>query len=92
MPATSFCEPNGDVKPATRHWLLLKGADPRPMFAFPGIWRHYKGPMRKDGPSVEIDTYSFRTTTPNLLVAAINHERMPVLLTRERDVATWPGR
>jgi len=38
--------------------------------------------MKKDGPNVDIETYSFLTTTPNLLVGTINHERMPVLLTR----------
>jgi len=89
VPATSFCEPNGDVKPATWHWFSLRGSDPRPLFAFPGIWRSYKGPMKKDGPNVEIDTYSFLTTTPNSLVATINHERMPVLLTKEEEFETW---
>ena len=29
------------------------------------------------------------TTTPNPLVATINHERMPVLLTRPEDFDTW---
>src|SRR5262245_19336510 len=42
VPASSFCEPNGDVKPATWHWFSLKGTDERPLFAFPGIWRRYK--------------------------------------------------
>jgi putative SOS response-associated peptidase YedK len=37
VPASSFCEPNGDVKPATWHWFSLN--------AFPGIWRRYKGPV-----------------------------------------------
>ena len=92
MPATSFCEPNGDVKPATWHWFSVKGTEPRPLFAFPGIWRRYKGPKKKGGPVVEIDTYSFLTTTPNGLVAMINHERMPVLLRRIRDVAERIGR
>jgi putative SOS response-associated peptidase YedK len=41
VPATSFCEPNGDVKPATWHWFSLKGTEPRPLFAFPGIWRKF---------------------------------------------------
>jgi len=45
--------------------------------------------MKKDGPNVEIETYSFLTTTPNSLVATINHERMPVLLTREEEFETW---
>jgi putative SOS response-associated peptidase YedK len=89
VPASSFCEPNSDVKPATWHWFSITGDEPRPLFAFPGIWRRYKGPMKKDGPNVDIETYSFLTTTPNPLVATINHERMPVLLTREEEFDTW---
>jgi putative SOS response-associated peptidase YedK len=45
--------------------------------------------MKKEGPEVEIDTYSFLTTTPNSLVYTINHERMPVLLTKEEEFDTW---
>jgi putative SOS response-associated peptidase YedK len=89
VPASSFCEPNGDVKPATWHWFSINGTDARPLFAFPGIWRSYKGPVKKDGPNVDIETYAFLTTTPNSLVATINHERMPVLLTREEEFETW---
>jgi putative SOS response-associated peptidase YedK len=89
VPASSFCEPNGDVKPATWHWFAIKGDDPRPLFAFSGIWRRYTGPVKKDGPNVDIETYSFMTTTPNPLVATINHERMPVLLTREEEFDAW---
>jgi putative SOS response-associated peptidase YedK len=89
VPATSFSEPNGDVKPATWHWFAIKGNDPRPLFAFPGIWRRYKGPVKKDGPNVDIETYAFLTTTPNSLLATINDERMPVLLTREEEFETW---
>lgn len=59
------------------------------MFAFSGIWRRYKGPVKKDGPNVDIETYSFLTTTPNSLVATINHEHMPVLLTREDEFDAW---
>jgi putative SOS response-associated peptidase YedK len=89
VPASSFCEPNGDVKPTTWNWFALKGDDERPLFAFPGIWRRYQGAVKKDGPSVDIETYSFLTTTPNPLVATINHERMPVLLTHEEEFQTW---
>ena len=77
------------MKPATWHWFALKGEVERPLFAFPGIWRRYRGPVKKDGPNVDIETYSFLTTTPNPLVATINHERMPVLLTREEEFQTW---
>jgi putative SOS response-associated peptidase YedK len=90
VPASSFCEPNGDVRPATWNWFAIKdGDDPRPLFAFPGICRRYKGPAKKDGPVVELETYSFLTTTPNPLVATINHERMPVLLTQEEEFEAW---
>ena len=53
------------------------------------IWRRYKGPVKKDGPNVDTEAYAFLTTTPNPLVATINHERMPVLLTREAEFQTW---
>ena len=89
MPASSFCEPNGDVKPATWNWFALNGDDARPLFAFAGIWRRYIGPVKKDGLNVDIETYSFLTTTPNALVATINHERMPVLLTNTVEFETW---
>jgi len=44
--------------------------------------------MKRDGPTVDIETYAFLTTTPNPLVATINHERMPVLLTRDEEFET----
>jgi putative SOS response-associated peptidase YedK len=89
VPASSFCEPNGDVKPATWHWFGLRGGGERPLFAFPGIWRRYEGPVRKDGPKLDLEVYAFLTTTPNELVATINQERMPVLLTQEDEFETW---
>lgn len=96
VPVTAYSEPKG-VKPATWYWFAINGPctaresgdDPRPLFAFPGIWRSYSGPLRKDGPPVELDVYSIKTTTPNELTASINHERMPVLLTSEADWDTW---
>ena len=45
--------------------------------------------LRKNGQTVELDVYSFLTTTPNPLVATINHERMPVLLTRLEEFERW---
>ena len=45
--------------------------------------------MRKDGPKVALEVYAFLTTTPNQLVATINHERMSVLLTREEEFEAW---
>lgn len=75
------------MKPATWHWFALDEA--RPLFAFPGLWRHYTGPLKKDGPPVELDVYTIMTTTPNALTASIHHERMPVLLTSGVEWETW---
>ncbi len=91
VPATSFCEPHDDRTPATWHWFALNGEEPRPMFAFAGIWRHHRGPIRKDGPIVELQTFSFLTTRPNALTMSINHERSPVLLTSETEWRNWLG-
>lgn len=88
VPVTSFAEPR-QVTPATWHWFALAGDEPRPLFAFAGIWRRYRGPLKKDGPLVELDVYAFMTTLPNALVATINHERMPVILASEADRETW---
>jgi putative SOS response-associated peptidase YedK len=84
-----FPSTNGEVKPATWHWFALRGEEERPPFAFPGIWRTYKGPLKKDGPTVELEVYAFLTTTPNTRVATISHERMPVLLTSHEEFDTW---
>jgi putative SOS response-associated peptidase YedK len=88
VPASSFCEPKGE-RPAMWHWFALKGSDARPLFALPGIWRAYRGPLKRNGEPVELEVFAFMTTTPNELVATINHERMPVLLTGEEQFDTW---
>lgn len=63
--------------------------DDRPLFAFPGIWKRYRGPLKKDGEMVEVDVYAFMTTSPNALTATIMHDRMPVLLSDPADFETW---
>ena len=88
VPASSYCEPKGE-KPATWHWFSINGDDTRPVFAFPGVWTRYRGPLKKDGDSVEQEVFAFMTTEPNALTASINHERMPVLLTDPADFETW---
>lgn len=88
VPASSYCDPNGE-KPASWYWFALKGDDERPLFAFPGIWQRWKGPLKKDGEPVEVDLYSFLTTAPNELTRSINHERMPVLLSTDDEFETW---
>jgi putative SOS response-associated peptidase YedK len=88
VPATAFCEPD-EGKPARWHWFALNGAEERPLFAFAGVYRQWKGPVKKDGPNVDIEVFSFMTTLPNPLTMTINHERSPVLLTEEAEFATW---
>jgi putative SOS response-associated peptidase YedK len=88
VPASSYCEPKGE-KPATWHWFSINGDEGRPVFAFPGVWTRYKGPLKKNGDSVEQEVFAFMTTEPNELTASINHERMPVLLTDPADFETW---
>lgn len=59
------------------------------MFAFAGIWRSFKGPIKKEGERVEIDTYAFLTTKPNELVATVHPSRMPVMLVGREAQETW---
>lgn len=86
VPVTSFSEPKGK-KPAIWHWFAL--GDDRPPFAFAGIWRPYKGPIRKDGDTVELDVFSFMTTRPNELVATVHPSRMPVMLVGDEAQEQW---
>jgi len=86
VPVTSFAEPKGR-RPATWHWFAL-GED-RPLFAFAGAWRRYKGPLSAGGEAVEADVFAFMTTTPNPLVATIHPSRMPVMLTKEEEWDCW---
>ena len=88
VPASSYREPKGE-KPATWNWFSINGDDALPVFAFPGVWTRYKGPLKKDGDTVEQEVFAFLTTEPNELTASINHERMPVLLSDPADFETW---
>jgi len=88
VPASSYCEPDSN-KPAGWHWFAINGDNERPLFAFPGIWQCWTGPLKKDGAPVDVDVYSFLTTAPNDLTRSINHERMPVLLSTEDQFETW---
>ena len=83
VPASSYCEPKGE-KPATWHWFAMNGDEQRPIFAFPGVWTRYRGPIRKNGANVDQEVFAFMTTEPNELTVSVNHERMPVLLVRAR--------
>jgi putative SOS response-associated peptidase YedK len=77
VPATSFCEPKGK-RPATFFWFGLKGEDPRPPFAFAGIWTLFDGIYGQD--PRKILTSTIITTKPNELVAEVHPDRMPGIL------------
>ena len=76
-------------RPQTYGLVRDQGRRSSPAVRLPRHWKKYRGPLRKDGSNVDIETFAFLTTTPNPLVATVNHERMPVLLTREEEFETW---
>jgi len=88
--ASSYCEPFSVVKAATWHWFALRGDEPRLLLAFPGAWKRWRGPIRKDGPKVEIDVYVLMTTEPNSLSSTINRECVPVLFGEEEELTGSP--
>ena len=73
-------------KPAKWHWFAINGDEDRRLFAFPGIWQRWSSPLKKNGPNVEINVYSFMTTAPNALTDSINHELHAVLLSEDSRV------
>ena len=68
VPASSYCEPKGE-KPATWHWFAINGDEERPLFAFPGVWTRYRGPLKKNGENVDQEVFAFMTTEPNELAS-----------------------
>lgn len=82
VPATSFAEYHPGHRDAKGHktavWFGLRGDEPRPEFAFAGIWRAWRGPLR--GEVRDLVVYSILTTRPNELVRPIHPSRMPVIL------------
>src|SRR5262245_21853713 len=82
VPASSFCEPDGKT-PSEWHWFALSGEAARPLFAFAGLYRQWKGPIKRGGPNLDLEVFSFVTTLPNDLTRRINPERSPALLLSE---------
>jgi len=86
VPVTSFAEPKGR-RPATWYWFALSVA--REPFAFAGIWQTYTGVLKQGAETVQIDVYSFMTTTPNSLVASVHPLRMPLMLVGFEAQEQW---
>jgi putative SOS response-associated peptidase YedK len=78
VPASAYCEWPPGGRPQVYHWFAMQGEEPRPPFAFAGMWQTSKYET-KDGPE-SCETHTFLTTTANELGKPIHPERMPVIL------------
>jgi putative SOS response-associated peptidase YedK len=96
VPLTSFSEyadkisENSDAKPRkTPIWFALN--KDRPLAAFAGIWRPWKGVRGTKADPVEGEhlLYSFLTTEPNSVVKPIHPKAMPVILTTPEEFEMW---
>ena len=85
IPATSFREAKGR-NPATDYWFALTGDEPRPLFAFAGLWRDYQASLPED--QAHQLTHTMITTAANELVKPIHPTRMPVIL-RPENYEAW---
>lgn len=86
VPATSFCEWT-DRWPKVPHWFALTGGDEtRPLFAFAGLWRRWRGTWK--GEAVDGPVMAFLTTAANATVRPIHAKAMPVILTADH-FDTW---
>jgi putative SOS response-associated peptidase YedK len=84
VPATSFCEWT-DARPKVTHWFAL--GDDRPLFAFAGIWRPWRG--IRQGEDAEHLLFSFLTCEANEVVRPIHAKAMPAMLTTAEECDTW---
>ena len=62
-----------------------------PVVRLPRRVDEVKGPVKKNGETVEQEVFAFLTTEPNELTASINHERMPVLLSEPSSLRRGSG-
>ncbi|WP_425655741.1 SOS response-associated peptidase [Roseobacter sp. EG26] len=86
VPASSYCEWPPGGRPQNYHWFALKGDEPRPPFAFAGMWQMSKYET-KEGPET-CETHTFLTTTGNELTRNVHPERMPVIL-NPKEYEAW---
>lgn len=81
IPATEFCEWEGEAGAKRQRWFRLPS---QPVFAFAGIWR----PLGDDLFGSPGGAFAMLTCEPNALVAAIHPKAMPVILHPE-DYDGW---
>jgi putative SOS response-associated peptidase YedK len=89
VPATSFCEWT-DSAPKVQTWFAIAGDEPRPIFAFAGIWRPWTGIRGTKAAPVEGEhlLFSFLTCEPNEVVRPVHSKAMPVIL-RAQEWDAW---
>lgn len=85
VPATSFCEWT-DTRPKVPHWFALKDGEARPLFAFAGLWRHWRGNYKDE--LVDWNVFAILTCASNEIVLPIHAKAMPVMLAPEHH-AVW---
>lgn len=92
VPLTSFCEyaETGGKKVPT--WFAQDGG--RPLMAFAGIWRRWKGERGNKAEvaehgATEHELYAFLTCPPNDVVAPVHPKAMPVILTTSAEYDAW---
>lgn len=77
IPATEFCEWEGDKGAKIARWFSVPS---QPVFALAGLWR--------PGDTAAGGYFAMLTCAPNQLVAPVHPKAMPVVLHRE-DYAAW---
>jgi putative SOS response-associated peptidase YedK len=89
IPMTSFSE-YADTQPRKTPVWFARSED-RPLMAFAGIWRPWKGVRGTEADPVEGEhlLYSFLTCDPNNIVKPIHPKAMPVILTTPEEYETW---
>ncbi|MFC4171368.1 SOS response-associated peptidase [Microvirga sp. GCM10011540] len=89
VPVTSFSE-YADTQPRKTPVWFAQSED-RPLMAFAGIWRPWKGVRGTKADPVEGEhlLYSFLTCDPNEIVKPIHPKAMPVILTTPEEYEIW---
>ncbi len=76
--------PNGSRPPV---WFALD--ESRPLALFAGIWTRWTSVRKVKESETTNDLFAFLTTEPNVIVAPIHAEAMPVILTTQEEVDLW---
>ena len=79
-----------DAKPRkTPIWFAL--SEDRPLFAFAGLWTHWRGLRGPESARVDgaHEVFCFLATEANATVAPIHPKGMPVILTSPEEVDRW---